>query len=134
MTREDRQKIIKSNTSHNVMKTSNRTLVSGGGRSSLNLTTDIIKSAKAARQANQLLVDDDWIQKIWKWADKFGITEDLIPRDRDALLALTSLYIRNNNLSELPDSIGQLTNLRTLNIGENNLSKLPDSISQLRLT
>uniref|UniRef100_UPI002636BAF0 leucine-rich repeat domain-containing protein n=1 Tax=uncultured Psychrobacter sp. TaxID=259303 RepID=UPI002636BAF0 len=150
---EDPQKITKANTSYNVIKTSDRTLVSRGGRSSLNLTTDIIKSTKAARQANQLLVEDAWSQKIWKWADKFGITEDLIPRDRESLLALTSLNIessclielwsmgrltnlaaldvRNNILSELPESIGRLTNLESLIIGDNNLSELPESIGQL---
>ncbi len=44
---------------------------------------------------------------------------------------LTSLDCGDNNLQELPRSIGNLTALRILNCNGNQLSKLPDSISRL---
>lgn len=41
------------------------------------------------------------------------------------------LTFRSNELTELPDSIGQLTNLRTLSLSSNRLTSLPESIGQL---
>ena len=44
---------------------------------------------------------------------------------------LKYLYLRNNNLSNLPESIGNLTNLEYLDLRNNNLSNLPESIGNL---
>ncbi len=41
------------------------------------------------------------------------------------------LNIRNNQLTTLPDNIGQLTQLTTLDLSFNKLTKLPDTIGQL---
>ncbi len=60
-----------------------------GKGSLLALTDSILKSAIASRKANQLSVDDSWMQEIWDWADKFEIDSHIIPRDKVTLLALT---------------------------------------------
>jgi len=42
-----------------------------------------------------------------------------LPEQIGQLTNLTTLYLRNNNLSELPEQIGQLTNLTTLYLHNN---------------
>jgi internalin A len=44
---------------------------------------------------------------------------------------LTSLYLGEKGLDEIPSEIGQLTNLTCLNLSENNLTSLPESIAHL---
>ena len=43
----------------------------------------------------------------------------------------TNLDLSSASLIELPDSIGQLTQLQTLFLNNNQLTEIPDSISQL---
>ncbi len=45
---------------------------------------------------------------------------------------LTELNLQSNNLSELPESIGQLHNLTVINLEDNNLVSLPKSIVKLQ--
>ena len=77
------------------------------------------------------LADDSWFDELIAWADKFKIDEDIFPRDKAQLLALTELDISEQNITYLPDSIGKLTNLQTLNCWNNKLTVLPDSIGKL---
>jgi predicted ATPase len=44
---------------------------------------------------------------------------------------LTSLNLSDNQLTTLPDSLGQLTQLTSLNLSDNQLTTLPDSLGQL---
>ena len=41
------------------------------------------------------------------------------------------MYLQNNKLKQLPNSIGSLKNLQTLNVSGNNLKELPALVSQL---
>ena len=43
----------------------------------------------------------------------------------------TELRLTDLGISELPDEIGQLVNLRVLDLGHNHLASLPESIGQL---
>jgi internalin A len=47
------------------------------------------------------------------------------------LTNLTELYLWNNQLTTVPDSIGQLTNLTKLYLGNNQLTSVPEAIGQL---
>jgi nucleoside phosphorylase/GTPase SAR1 family protein len=60
---------------------------------------------------------------------KLGLTE--LPDSISRLSNLKTLSLHNNQLTELPDSIGDLSNLRSLHLSVNQLTKLPDSIGQL---
>ena len=50
---------------------------------------------------------------------------------KEHLLGLTKLYLWENNLTILPESIGKLTGLTGLDLSENNLTILPESIGNL---
>ncbi len=55
-----------------------------------------------------------------------------LPQELFQLTRLTELYLTGNHLSVLPSKIGQLTNLTTLTLSGNNLTVLPKEISQLK--
>lgn len=141
--------------SNALVKHNSKRLITSKGRSQISLTTNIIKAAATSRASSQALVDDSWIEKIWEWADKFGIGNDSIPRNRVDLLKLESIRIvcsdiyllhesignlsnlkelyayNNSNLDSLLDSIGNLSNLDNLEANDNNLTSLPESIVNL---
>ena len=76
--------------------------------------------------------NDAWLDELIEWAEyEYSISEEDFPRDKEALLNLTSLSLDYNALSTLPESIGNLTNLTVLNLSCNQLSTLPKSISNL---
>ncbi len=45
---------------------------------------------------------------------------------------MESLIVSNVGLHELPDSIGEMTNLKMLLLSNNNLKSLPDSMGKLK--
>jgi Leucine-rich repeat (LRR) protein len=47
-------------------------------------------------------------------------------------VSLQTLNVKNNQLTQLPDNFGSLTQLRSLDISQNPLSTLPDTFSNLR--
>jgi Leucine-rich repeat (LRR) protein len=77
------------------------------------------------------LVDDGWIERLWKWGDENEISDYKIPRNKEKLLNLTKLHLLENQLTELPKEIGNLSNLRELNLGNNQLTELPKEIGNL---
>ena len=81
---------------------------------------------------------DSQIESIWKWADKFGISEREIPRNKDQLLLMEDLKISRDYsqpfsaITYLPEAIGVLTNLSRIIISNHELTELPDSIGNLK--
>ncbi|XP_006154144.1 E3 ubiquitin-protein ligase LRSAM1 isoform X1 [Tupaia chinensis] len=55
-----------------------------------------------------------------------------LPDDIGQLTALQVLNVERNQLTYLPHSIGNLTQLQTLNVKGNRLKELPDSLGELR--
>ena len=47
------------------------------------------------------------------------------------MVSLAELHLEGNLLTNLPDSIGEIRNLKYLNLSRNRLTSLPDSISKL---
>jgi len=54
-----------------------------------------------------------------------------LPASIGQLTQLQSLDLSHNHLTELPDSLGQLTQLQSLDVIRNQLTELPESIGQL---
>ncbi|KAM4877698.1 E3 ubiquitin-protein ligase LRSAM1 isoform 2-T3 [Thomomys bottae] len=55
-----------------------------------------------------------------------------LPDDIGQLTALQVLNVERNRLTYLPRSIGNLTQLQTLNVKDNKLKELPDTVGELR--
>ncbi|KAK2502967.1 hypothetical protein MC885_020312, partial [Smutsia gigantea] len=55
-----------------------------------------------------------------------------LPEDIGQLTALQVLNVERNQLTYLPHSIGNLTQLQTLSVKDNKLKELPDSLGELR--
>ena len=72
-----------------------------------------------------------WITELWAWADKFKISEEVLPRNQASLLALTDLSIDCSQLTNLPEGIGYLYNLTNLTLNCEALERLPESVGQL---
>jgi Leucine-rich repeat (LRR) protein len=54
-----------------------------------------------------------------------------LPERIGQLSNLASLYVHDNQLTSLPDSLGQLTNLETLDVARNQVTDLPASLAWL---
>ena len=70
------------------------------------------------------------IENLNKWAEKYDI-EELKIKDKEKIFNLEELHISNDNLTELPKEIGNLTNLKSLIIRCFNLNELPKEIFNL---
>ncbi len=55
-----------------------------------------------------------------------------LPESLGQLTQLQSLYLSNNQLTALPESLGQLTQLQSLDLSHNQLTALPESLGQLK--
>ena len=76
--------------------------------------------------------NEEWMQEIWDWADKFNIEKDVIPRKPKKLIKLEVLEISyNDEISTIPESIGNLKSLVTFALEGSKLKKLPNSIGEL---
>ncbi len=55
-----------------------------------------------------------------------------LPEDIGNLTNLSSLYLDYNNLTQLPETIGRLQNLESLTLNNNQLSNLPEALFGLK--
>ncbi len=51
--------------------------------------------------------------------------------EKAAREGVTELDLSGKGITEIPDCIGQLTNLQTLDLGDNQIKKIPKCIGQL---
>ncbi len=64
------------------------------------------------------------MKDIIAWAIANNVSESIIPREESQLADLTELFLINTQLTTLPESIGQLKNLKKLSILFNRLTTL----------
>lgn len=78
---------------------------------------------------------DQWIYKLWRWADENKISDEILPREKYKLLSLDMLDLDNDGkycLKEIPEEVGMLSNLNTLILCvDGDEVHLPNSIANL---
>ena len=79
-----------------------------------------------AKQSTDL-VDESWMDRLWKWADDNDIS---LPRDRDKLIGLKKLDLGHYNLTKLPEEVGNLVGLTELTLYCNQLTELPKELQE----
>ena len=78
------------------------------------------------------LDNEKWMKEIWSWADKAYIDESTIPRESKKLLELKEINIsHNDDVKNIPESIGNLENLERFILVGTNVKNLPNSIGHL---
>lgn len=82
-------------------------------------------------KTSNTIATEPWMTELWMWADKFKISEEVLPHNQASLLALTDLSIDCSQLTNLPEGIGFLHNLTHLTLKCEVLERLPESIGQL---
>ncbi|MCX2499417.1 leucine-rich repeat domain-containing protein [Plesiomonas shigelloides] len=70
------------------------------------------------------------LNELWGWADKLNIDESILPREKDALLAITSLNLESRDYYQVPEIIGILTSLTSLGFS-GSATFLPETIGKL---
>ncbi|HEY9629419.1 MAG TPA: leucine-rich repeat domain-containing protein [Coleofasciculaceae cyanobacterium] len=76
----------------------------------------------------ETLILGNWDQEKEEWVGN-QLTD--LPNAIAQLRNLKELYLSSNQISAIPDAIAQLTNLTVLNIWDNQISAIPDAIAQL---
>jgi hypothetical protein len=71
--------------------------------------------------------NNDWLDELISWAVKECISEQNFPRNKEDLLKLENLKL-SNQIIDIPDSIGNLINLKKLDLSYNQLVFIPESI------
>jgi Leucine-rich repeat (LRR) protein len=99
------------------------------------LVSKELKKATAFLMINQLDLSGNRICSLPEQIGLYWIDSlESLPESIGQLKNLKKLNLRNNKLKKLPESIGQLTKLEKLSLADNNLESLPESIGQMRIT
>ncbi len=84
-----------------------------------------------ANNYSDVLIENNWVEKLYKWADENDISSDIIPREQNKLLQLKEINLNNKYLEDVPDELTYLTSLTFLELSNNNLTQLPTEIGSL---
>jgi hypothetical protein len=87
------------------------------------------KKEKLEKEASEILDDvEDWIKIIWNWADENNIPNGKLSRQKENLLATTTIEFIGLKLKNIPKELCELENITTLVLWDNSISSLPDEI------
>jgi hypothetical protein len=59
---------------------------------------------------------EEWIEKIWIWADYYNISKNIIPRNKKELLSIKELDLYNYYLNDVPEELINLSNLTCISL------------------
>jgi len=100
--------------------------------------------------------DNDWMERLWSWADQYKVSKKVLPRNRKKLLNIKhlsfylvyfgieerrgkKLYIKKGTpisfqliKGHFPEELGKLTQLESLCIIHNFIERLPTNIVNLK--
>ena len=100
------------------------------------------KSKSLMAITNNILSNDDWMQRLWDWADENQIPDLYeehktskikrgLARNKEELLNSTYLWLTDNKLTKFTNEIDKLTNLSYLFLDNNKFHNLPKEICNL---
>ena len=75
---------------------------------------------------------EDWIKELWDWADSNDIDSDIIPREKDLLLALETIDLSGLGLETLTSRLCFVEYVTTLILADNHIEELPKEIVNFR--
>ena len=105
-------------------------------KSLLNITNSLL----AKKDCNNLL-DENWINILWQWADDNNIPDlragynnvlEGLPRTKSDLLSISTLNLSGFELTNIPKELFNLTNIKSLNLAKNKLTSVPNEIQNLK--
>jgi hypothetical protein len=71
---------------------------------------------------------EEWIQKLWNWADENNIPNGKLSRQKEKLLATTTIEFIGLKLTNIPKELCELENITTLVLWDNDICFLPNEI------
>lgn len=71
---------------------------------------------------------EEWIQKLWDWADENNISSGKLSRKKENLLAMTTIDFTGLKLKNICKEIFNLKNVTTFSLWDNDISFLPNEI------
>jgi hypothetical protein len=71
---------------------------------------------------------EEWIQKLWNWADENNISNGKLSRKKENLLAMTTIDFTGLKLKNICKEIFNLKNISTFSLWDNDISFLPNEI------
>lgn len=71
---------------------------------------------------------EEWIQKLWDWADENNISNGKLSRKKENLLAMTTIDFTGLKLKNICKEIFNLKNVTTFSLWDNDISFLPNEI------
>lgn len=71
---------------------------------------------------------EEWIQKLWNWADENNIPNGKLSRQKEKLLATTTIEFIGLKLKNIPKELCKLENITTLVLWDNDIGFLPNEI------
>ena len=74
--------------------------------------------------------DTRWMTVLFSWADANDISTNKLPRTKE-IMHLTSLSLNQNQITELPKEIGNLTNLTSLSLDPDKITERSREIDEL---
>ena len=71
---------------------------------------------------------EEWIQKLWNWADENNIPNGKLSRQKEKLLSITTIDFTGLKLKNICKEIFNLKNVTTFSLWDNDISFLPNEI------
>ena len=123
-----------------------------------NAKLSLIKSKNLLDITRKILdkKDDDWIQRLWEWADENNLPQNIIPRVESDLINLEEInlssdlnystcevslglagnfkneYIHRTKIQSIPKELFNLKKIKKFDCSNNNLISIPKEISKFQ--
>ena len=90
------------------------------------------QKANLEKEAMEVLAEkeeiEEWIQKLWDWADENNISNGKLSRKKEKLLAMSTIDFTGLKLKNICKEIFNLKNVTTFSLWDNDISFLPNEI------